>query len=46
VALRVVSMEELRLGLVREPERRGDSVAEVCRRRGVSRETFYVYRRR
>jgi transposase len=39
-------MEELRLELLREPERTGDSVAEVCRRRGVSRETFYVYRRR
>jgi transposase InsO family protein len=46
VALQVVSMEELRLEVLLEPERTGDSVAEVCRRRGISRETFYVYRRR
>jgi len=46
VALQVVSMEELRLEVVLEPERTGDSVSEVCRRRGISRETFYVYRRR
>jgi transposase InsO family protein len=46
VALQVVSMEELRMEVVLEPERTGDSVAEVCRRRGISRETFYVYRRR
>jgi transposase InsO family protein len=46
VALQVVSMEKLRMEVVLEPERTGDSVAEVCRRRGISRETFYVYRRR
>jgi transposase len=46
VALQVVSMEQLRMEVVLEPERTGDSVAEVCRRRGISRETFYVYRRR
>jgi transposase InsO family protein len=46
VALKVVSMEELKLELLTEPERTGDSVAEVCRRRGISRETFYLYRRR
>ena len=39
-------MEELKLEVLLEPERTGDSVAEVCRRRGISRETFYVYRRR
>jgi transposase len=46
VALQLVSMEELRLEVLLEPERTGDSVAEVCRRRGISRETFYIYRRR
>jgi transposase len=46
VALQVVSMEQLRMEVVLEPERTGDSVAEVCRRRGISRKTFYGYRRR
>jgi transposase InsO family protein len=46
VALKVVSLQELKLDVLLEPERTGDSVAEVCRRRGISRETFYVYRRR
>lgn len=39
-------MEALRLELLLEPGRTGDSVAEVCRRRGVSRASFYRYRRR
>lgn len=46
MALQVVSREELKLQVLREPERTGDSVAEVCRRRGISRETYYLYRRR
>jgi transposase-like protein len=46
VALKLVSMEELKLELLSEPERTGDSIAEVCRRRGISRESFYLYRRR
>jgi len=46
MALQVVSMEELKLQVLREPERTGETVAEVCRRRGISRETFYLYRRR
>jgi transposase InsO family protein len=46
VALQVVSMKELKLDVLSEPERTGDTVSEVCRRRGISRETFYVYRRR
>jgi transposase-like protein len=41
MSLRVVSMAELRLEVLLEPERTGDSVAEVCRRRGISRDTFY-----
>ena len=46
MALEVVSMEELKLQVLFEPERTGDSVAEVCRRRGISRGSFYSYRRR
>jgi transposase InsO family protein len=46
VALQVVSMKELKLEVLLEPERTGDTVTEVCRRRGLSRETFYLYRRR
>jgi transposase InsO family protein len=46
VALQVVSMKELKLDVLLEPERTGDTVTEVCRRRGISRQTFYVYRRR
>jgi len=46
MALRVVSMDELKLQVLTEPGRTGDPVAEVCRRRGISRQTFYVYQRR
>src|SRR5712691_8975241 len=46
MSLRVVTMSELRLEVLLEPERTGQSVAEVRRRRGISRETFYEYKRR
>jgi transposase InsO family protein len=46
VALQVVSMEELRLEVLLEAERTGETIAEVCRRRGISRASFYRYRRR
>jgi transposase len=46
VALKVVSMEELKLAVLLEPERTGASVAEVCRRRGIARASYYRYRRR
>lgn len=46
MALRVVSMQELRLEVLSEPERTGETVAEVCARRGISRASFYRYRRR
>ena len=42
MALRVVSMEELKLQVLHEPDRTRETVAEVCRRQGISRETFYV----
>jgi len=46
MSLRVVTMAELRLEVLLEPERTGQSVAEVCRRRGISRTTLYAYKRR
>lgn len=39
-------MEELKLEVLFEPERSGESVAAVCRRQGISRASFYRYRRR
>jgi transposase InsO family protein len=39
-------MEELKLEVLFEPDRSGESVAAVCRRRGISRASFYRYRRR
>lgn len=44
--LQVMTMVELRMQLLEEPERTGDTVAEVCRRWGISRQTFYEYQRR
>jgi transposase-like protein len=41
MALRVVSMEELKLEVLLEPERTGETVAEVCARHGISRASFY-----
>jgi len=46
MALRVVSMAEMRLEVLLEAERSGESIASVCRRHGISRETYYQYRRR
>jgi transposase InsO family protein len=46
VALEVVSMNELKLAVLLEPERSGESVSEVCRRHEISRQSFYLYRRR
>lgn len=46
MALRVVTMTELRREILEEPRWTGDTVVEVCRRRGISRDTFYRYRRR
>jgi transposase-like protein len=39
-------MAELRLEVLLEAERTGLTVAEVCRRYGISRQTYYRYRRR
>jgi transposase-like protein len=46
MALRVVSMQELKLEVLLERERTGETVAEVCARHGISRASFYRYRRR
>src|SRR6266511_1741223 len=46
MALRTVTMAELRLEVLLEAEQSGESVAEVCRRYRISRETYYRYRRR
>jgi transposase len=44
--LKVVSMQELRMEVLLEGERTGESVTEVCRRRGISRASYYRFRRR
>lgn len=46
MALRVMSMSEIRLELLLEAARSGETVSAVCRRFGISRETYYVYLRR
>ena len=46
MALKVVTMAEMRLEVLLETERTGASAAEVCRRYGISRQTYYRYRRR
>jgi transposase InsO family protein len=46
MALKVVSMEELKLEVLLEPDRIGETVAEVCTRHGISRASYYRYRRR
>ncbi len=46
MALRAVSLVELKLSVLLEPERSGESVAAVCRRNGISRASYYRYRRR
>lgn len=46
MALRVMAMAEIRLEVLLEVARSGETVAAVCKRHGISRETYYVYRRR
>jgi transposase InsO family protein len=46
VSLKAVSLVELKLSVLSESERSGETVAEVCRRRGISRASYYRYRRR
>ncbi len=44
--LKVVTMAELRLEVLIEAERTGLTVTEICKRYGISRQTYYRYRRR
>jgi transposase InsO family protein len=44
--LKAVSLVELKLRLLSESERSGETVAEVCRRQGISRASYYRYRSR
>ena len=46
MALRVMAMAEMRLEVLLKAARSGETVTAVCRRHGISRETFYVYLRR
>jgi transposase-like protein len=46
MALRVMSVTDLRLEVLREASQSGETVTAVCRRFGISRETYYVYLRR
>lgn len=46
MALKAVSLVELKLGVLSESERSGESVVEVCRRHGISRASYYRYRQR
>ena len=46
MVLKVVTMAELRLEVLLEAERTGLTVTEICRRYGISRQTYYRYRRR
>lgn len=46
MALKVVSMAELRLELISEAERTKETVTEICKRYRVTRQTYYEYRRR
>ena len=44
--LKVMDLVEQRLAVLQEPQWSGRSVAEVCRRHGISRDTFYQWQRR
>jgi transposase-like protein len=46
VALKVMTVSQQKLEVLMAPQRLGISVAEVCRRYGISRDTFYEWRRR
>ena len=46
MALREMTMAEMRLDVLLEAAHRGETVTAVCQRHGsISRETFSVYRR-
>jgi transposase-like protein len=43
MALRVMSMAEIRLEVLLEAARSGETVAEVCRRHGICMQSNYRY---
>ena len=45
MALRGVTTVERRLEVLKEAERTGETVTEVCRRNKISRQTYYRYKR-
>ena len=40
MALKVVSIKDLKLEVLSEQERTGEMIAEVCARRGISRASY------
>ena len=46
MALKVMSVTDLRLEVLREAAEGVETVSAICRRYGISRETYYVYLRR
>lgn len=46
MALKVVTMAELRREVLLEAQRTRESVSSICQRFGISRQTYYRYRRR
>lgn len=46
MALRVVTMSELRFEVIRSPELTGETIRAVCKRYGISPDTFYRYLKR
>jgi transposase InsO family protein len=46
MALRVMSVSDLRLEVLLEAARSGETVSAICKRFEISRETYYVYLRR
>jgi transposase len=46
MALRVMSVTDMRLEVLLEAARGGETVTAICERFGISRETYYVYLRR
>ncbi len=46
MALKVVNMAELRREVILEAQQSGETITQICARFGISRQTFYRYRRR
>jgi hypothetical protein len=46
MALKVITLSQAKLEILLAPDRHGLTVTETCRRYGISRQSFYQYRRR